>query len=44
MLKVVEAGGAEDRRMVLGDGRTLGWAEYGKQVEIAEFLRERAAR
>jgi pimeloyl-ACP methyl ester carboxylesterase len=29
MLRVVEAGGAEDRRMVLGDGRTLGWAEYG---------------
>ena len=29
MLRGVEAGGADDRRMVLGDGRTLGWAEYG---------------
>jgi pimeloyl-ACP methyl ester carboxylesterase len=29
MLRAVEAGGIDDRRTVLRDGRTLGWAEYG---------------
>lgn len=41
---LVEAGAALDVKDAIYDGTPLGWAEYGKQVEIADFLRERGAR
>jgi Ankyrin repeats (3 copies) len=41
---LVEAGAGLDTKDTIYGGTPLGWAEYGKQVEIAEFLRERGAR
>jgi ankyrin repeat protein len=41
---LVEAGASLDPKDSIYEGTPLGWAEYGKQVEIAEFLRERGAR
>lgn len=40
---LVEAGAGLDTKDAIYEGTPLGWAEYGKQVEIAEFLRERGA-
>jgi peptide-methionine (S)-S-oxide reductase len=37
---LVEAGAALDARDTIHAGTPLGWAEYGKHVEIAEYLRE----
>jgi hypothetical protein len=41
---LVEAGADLDTKDTIYEGTPLGWAEYGKQVEIAEFLREKGAR
>jgi hypothetical protein len=41
---LVEAGADLDTKDAIYEGTPLGWAEYGKQVEIAEFLREKGAR
>ena len=41
---LVEAGADLDAKDTIYGGTPLGWAEYGKQVEIAEFLRENGAR
>jgi hypothetical protein len=41
---LVEAGARLDTKDTIYEGTPLGWAEYGKQVEIAWFLRERGAR
>jgi hypothetical protein len=41
---LVEAGADLDAKDTIYDGTPLGWAEYGKQVEIADFLREKGAR
>lgn len=40
---LVEAGADLDAKDTIYEGTPLGWAEYGKQVEISGFLRERAA-
>ena len=40
---LVDAGADLDTKDTIYEGTPLGWAEYGKQVEIAEFLRERGA-
>ena len=40
---LVEAGADLDTKDTIYEGTPLGWAEYGKQVEIAEFLREKGA-
>jgi peptide-methionine (S)-S-oxide reductase len=40
---LVQAGADLDTKDTIYEGTPLGWAEYGKQVEIAEFLRERGA-
>jgi peptide-methionine (S)-S-oxide reductase len=40
---LVEAGADLDAKDTIYEGTPLGWAEYGKQVEIAEFLREKGA-
>ena len=40
---LVEAGADLDTKDTIYEGTPLGWAEHGKQVEIAEFLRERGA-
>jgi ankyrin repeat protein len=40
---LVEAGAGLDIKDTLYDGTPLGWAEYGKQTEIAEFLRGKGA-
>lgn len=40
---LVEAGAGLNTKDAIHQGTPLGWAEYGKQVEIAEFLRERGA-
>jgi hypothetical protein len=37
---LVEAGADLDTKDTIYGGTPLGWAEYGKQVEIAEYLRE----
>lgn len=39
---LVEAGASLEIQDKIYEGTPLGWAEYGKQEEIAEFLRERA--
>jgi peptide-methionine (S)-S-oxide reductase len=39
---LVEAGADLETKDTIYEGTPLGWAEYGKQVEIAEYLRERA--
>jgi ankyrin repeat protein len=41
---LVEAGARFDTKDTIYGGTPLGWAEYGKQLEIAEFFGERAAR
>jgi peptide-methionine (S)-S-oxide reductase len=41
---LVEAGADLDTKDTIYEGTPLGWAEYGKQAEIAEFLREKGAR
>jgi len=38
---LVEAGADLDTKDTIHEGTPRGWAEYGKQVEIAEFLREK---
>jgi peptide-methionine (S)-S-oxide reductase len=38
---LVEAGAALDRKDSVYGGTPLGWAEYGKHAEIAEYLRAR---
>jgi peptide-methionine (S)-S-oxide reductase len=40
---LVEAGARVDTKDAIHEGTPLGWAEYGQQVEIAEFLREKGA-
>lgn len=40
---LVEAGAGLDTKDAIYEGTPLGWAEHGKQVEIAEFLREKGA-
>lgn len=40
---LVEAGADLDLKDSIYEGTPLGWAEYGKQAEIAKYLRERAA-
>jgi len=41
---LVEAGADLDAKDTIYEGTPLGWAEYGKQVDIAEFLRAKGAR
>ena len=41
---LVEAGASLDTKDAIYEGTPLGWAEYGRQIEIAEFLREKGAR
>jgi hypothetical protein len=41
---LVEAGADLDTKDAIYEGTPLGWAEYGKRVEIAEFLRAKGAR
>jgi len=41
---LVEAGAGLDTKDTIYEGTPLGWADYGKQIEIAKFLRERGAR
>jgi len=41
---LVEAGADLDAKDTLYEGTPLGWAEYGKQVAISEFLRGKGAR
>ncbi len=41
---LVEAGADLDMKDRIYEGTPLGWAEYGKQAEIAEFLRDHGAR
>jgi ankyrin repeat protein len=41
---LVEAGADLDTKDTIYAGTPLGWAEHGKQVEIAEFLREKGGR
>ena len=40
---LVDAGAALDARDTVYGGTPLGWAEYGRQAEIAEYLRTRGA-
>jgi len=40
---LVEAGAGLDTKDAIYQGTPLGWADYGKQVEIAAFLREKGA-
>jgi hypothetical protein len=40
---LVEAGAALDTKDTVHGGTPLGWAEYGKRAEIAEYLRARGA-
>jgi peptide-methionine (S)-S-oxide reductase len=41
---LVDAGAALDRRDAIYDGTPLDWAEHGKRVEIADYLRGQGAR
>jgi peptide-methionine (S)-S-oxide reductase len=41
---LVEAGANLDTKDTIYEGTPLSWAEYGKQDEIADFLREKGAR
>ena len=41
---LVEAGARLDTKDTIYEGTPLGWAEYGQQGEIAQFLREKGAR
>ena len=41
---MVEAGAALDAKDTVYGGTPLDWAEYGKQVEIAKYLRARQGR
>jgi len=41
---LVEAGADLGTKDAIYEGTPLGWAEYGKRVEIAEFLRAKGAR
>jgi peptide-methionine (S)-S-oxide reductase len=41
---LVEAGADLETKDTIYEGTPLGWAEYGKQSEIAKFLREKGAR
>ena len=41
---LVEAGARLDTTDTIYEGTPLGWAEYGQQGEIAQFLREKGAR
>jgi peptide-methionine (S)-S-oxide reductase len=41
---IVKAGADLERKDTIYEGTALGWAEYGRHVEIAEFLRGKGAR